>query len=132
VTVDRVDGQVIRKFDALQVPVPSLDAGLEFYRDRLGHEVLWRTETAAGLRLPETDAEIVLQTERPDMEVDLYVESADAAARVIVAAGGSVRVPPFDIAVGRCVVVEDPFGNPLVLLDMTTGPLPAETGPRHG
>jgi len=32
-------------------------------------------------------------------------------------------VPPFEIQIGRCVVVQDPFGNPLVLLDMSKGPL---------
>jgi predicted enzyme related to lactoylglutathione lyase len=30
---------------------------------------------------------------------------------------------PFDIEVGRCVVVEDPWGNRLVLLDLRRGPL---------
>ena len=30
----------------MQVPVPDLDQGLAFYRDRLGHELLWRDETA--------------------------------------------------------------------------------------
>jgi catechol 2,3-dioxygenase-like lactoylglutathione lyase family enzyme len=28
--------------DAVTVPVPDLDAGLAFYRDRLGHPLLWR------------------------------------------------------------------------------------------
>jgi len=32
-------------------------------------------------------------------------------------------VPPFDIQIGRCVVVRDPWGNPLVLLDMSKGKL---------
>ncbi len=54
---------LIRKVDALEIPVPSLEEGLAFYRDRLGHELIWRTQTAAGLRLPDTDAELVLQTD---------------------------------------------------------------------
>ncbi len=28
---------------------------------------------------------------------------------------------PFDIKIGRCVVVKDPWGNQLVLLDSTKG-----------
>ena len=32
-------------------------------------------------------------------------------------------VQPFDIQIGRCTVVEDPWGNRLVLLDMSKGPL---------
>jgi hypothetical protein len=30
-------------------------------------------------------------------------------------------VPPFDIQIGRCVVVTDPWGNLLVLLDTSQG-----------
>ncbi|HEX9389055.1 MAG TPA: hypothetical protein VF918_22210, partial [Anaerolineales bacterium] len=54
-------------------------------------------------------------------EVDLLVDSADAATELIEQAGGRVIVPPFDIQIGRCVVVEDPWGNPLVLLDTSKG-----------
>jgi lactoylglutathione lyase len=114
---------LFRKVDAVEIAVPSVDDGLAFYRDGLGHELVWRTETAAGLRMPETDAEIVLQTERPESGVDLLVESADAAVDAIVAAGGRVVAVPFDIAIGRCAVVEDPWGNRLVVLDARNGRL---------
>jgi catechol 2,3-dioxygenase-like lactoylglutathione lyase family enzyme len=114
---------IIRKIDCLQFYVPDLAAGLAFYRDRLGHELIWRTETAAGLRLPDSDAELVLQTERPEMEIDFLVPSADAAAREFQQAGGTIVVPPFDIQIGRCVVVRDPWGNQYVLLDATKGTL---------
>ncbi|GBF04299.1 glyoxalase/bleomycin resistance protein/dioxygenase [Deinococcus aerius] len=40
---------LFRKVDCLQIPVPNLEAGLGFYRDGLGHELLRRTATAAGL-----------------------------------------------------------------------------------
>ena len=83
---------LFRKVDCLQIPVPDLDSGLAFYRDRLGHELIWRTETAAGLRMPDTDAELVIQTEREDIEVDLLVASAGDAAAAFVEAGGSVVV----------------------------------------
>jgi predicted enzyme related to lactoylglutathione lyase len=36
-------------------------------------------------------------------------------------AGGRVVVAPFDIPVGRVAVVADPFGNTLVLLDLSKG-----------
>jgi predicted enzyme related to lactoylglutathione lyase len=101
--------------------VPDLESGLDFYRDILGHELIWRTATAAGLRLPETDAELVLQSEEQRQETDFLVDSADEAAKRIEQAGGKVIVPPFDIQIGRCVVVEDPWGNPLVLLDTSKG-----------
>ena len=76
---------------------------------------------AAGLRLPETDAELVIQTEESRQEVDLLVDSADESAKFIEQAGRKVIGPPFDIQIGRCVVLEDPWGNPLVLLDTSKG-----------
>lgn len=112
---------LIRKVDCIRLYVPELEAGLSFYRGRLGHELIWRTEIAAGLRLPEADTELVIQTEGPGQEIDFLVDSADASAGFFEQAGGKVIVPPFDIQIGRCVVVEDPWGNPLVLLDTSKG-----------
>jgi predicted enzyme related to lactoylglutathione lyase len=112
---------LFRKVDCVRVPVPDLDAGLRFYRDELGHELIWRTETGAGLRMPDSDAEIVIHTEGHGGETDLLVDSVEAAVERIVAAGGRVLVPAFDIAIGRCAVVADPFGNALTVLDMTKG-----------
>jgi predicted enzyme related to lactoylglutathione lyase len=112
---------LIRKIDCIRLYVSDLEAGLAFYRDRLGHALIWRTQNAAGLRLPESEAELVIQTEDQSQEVDLLVDSADEAARFVEQAGGKVIVPPFDIQIGRCVVLEDPWGNPLVLLDTSKG-----------
>src|SRR5690349_7370930 len=114
---------LFRKIDSLQVPVPDLDAALAVYRDQLRHELIWRTTTAAGLRMPGTDAEIVLQTERPELETNLVVASADEAAARMREVGGAVVVSPFDIPIGRCAVVKDPWGNRLVLLDGSKGVL---------
>ena len=119
--MDRLPEPLIRKVDCAQIQVPNLDAGLAFYRDQLGHQIIWRTERAAGLRLPDTDAEIVLQIERPGIEINLLVDSVDAAVARIVAAGGTVVVPPFDIQIGRCVVVCDPWGTQLIMLDTSKG-----------
>lgn len=112
---------LVCKVDAIQIQVPDLDAGLAFYRDQLGHEVIWRTERAVGLRLPDADTELVLQTERDGPEVNFLVDSADQAAQRVVQAGGAIVVPPFDIQIGRCVVVRDPWGTSLVLLDTSKG-----------
>jgi len=112
---------LIRKVDCVRLYVPDLEDGLAFYRDQLGRALIWRTETAAGLRLPESGAELVLQTEAQRQEVDLLVDSADEAVRLIEQAGSQVIVPPFDIQIGRCAVIQDPWGNPLVLLDTSKG-----------
>ena len=114
---------LFRKVDAIEIAVPSLEEGLAFYRDRLGHELVWRRGTSAGLRMPDTDAELVLQSERDGLHVDFLVGDADEAADHFAAQGGRIAVSPFDIPIGRCAVVEDPWGNRLVLLDMRRGPL---------
>ncbi len=114
---------LFRKFDCVQIPVPDLDAGLAFYRDHLGHELNWRTDTMAGLHMPESDAEIVLHTQPRGMEVSFLVASAPDGAVAVEQAGGRVVVPPFDIQIGKCTVAEDPWGNQLVLLDMSKGSL---------
>jgi predicted enzyme related to lactoylglutathione lyase len=113
---------LLRMVDAVTLTVPNLDAGLSFYADQLGHEMLWRNDAVgqAGLRCPDSETEIVLTTNL-DPEPNWLVHSADAAAAAVVAAGGRVVEQPSDIAVGRLAVVEDPFGNRLVLLDLSTG-----------
>ena len=118
---------LIRKVDCLRLYVPDLEEGLAFYRARLGHELIWRSATAAGLRLPDTDAELVIQTEEQRQEIDLLVDSADEATAFFEQAGGKVIVSPFDIQIGRCAVVEDPWSNPLVLLDLSKGLLATDS-----
>jgi predicted enzyme related to lactoylglutathione lyase len=112
---------LIEKVDCVRLYVSDLDAGLAFYRDQLGHEIIWRTGEAVGLRLPDTDTEIVLHTERAEPEIDLKVQSAEAAAARFEAAGGKILGSPFDIQIGRAVEVQDPWGNRFVLLDASRG-----------
>ena len=113
---------LLRKVDAVTIPVPDLDSGLRFYRDGLGHELRWRNDELgqAGLALPDSDTEIVLST-RLGYEPDWLVSSVDDAAKAVRAAGGRVITEPFDIPVGRVVVVADTFDNTLVLLDLSKG-----------
>jgi predicted enzyme related to lactoylglutathione lyase len=54
-------------------------------------------------------------------EPNWLVDSADDAAAAVAAGGGRIISPPADIPVGRVAVVADPFGNVLVLVDLSTG-----------
>ena len=116
------DEALFRKIDAITIRVPDLDSGLSFYAHALGHPLLWRNDNIgqAGLRLADSDTEIVLATNL-SYEPNWLVASADAAAERVRGAGGKVLREPFDIPVGRVAVVADPFGNVLVLLDMSKG-----------
>jgi catechol 2,3-dioxygenase-like lactoylglutathione lyase family enzyme len=106
--------------DAVVLRVPDLDAGLAFYRDSLGHAVVWRNERMAGLRLAGSETEMVLSLDLGP-ETDLLVQSVEDAVRVFVDAGGSVVAGPDDIPVGLVAVVRDPFGNDLTLVDLSKG-----------
>lgn len=114
---------LVQKIDCVRFHVSDLDAGLAFYRDKLGHELVWRTEEQVGLQMPDTDAEIVLHTERQEPEIDFKVQAADEAAVRFEEVGGKIVMPPFDIQIGRCAVVADPWGNQFVLLDSSKGTL---------
>jgi len=108
--------------DAVTLPVPGLDQGLAFYRDRLGHELIWRNDELgqAGLRLPDSETEIVLSQNLP-YAPNWLVTSVPDAVDHIVAAGGTVVVQTHPIPIGRLAVVADPFGNSLILLDLSNG-----------
>ena len=113
---------LLRYVEAVTVPVPDLDRGLGFYRGLLGHQLVWRDDSigAVGLRCPDSSTEIVLTT-RHGYEPNWKVRSADDAAQVFTSHGCRVVAGPHDIPIGRLAVVEDAFGNPLVLLDSTKG-----------
>jgi predicted enzyme related to lactoylglutathione lyase len=108
--------------DAVTIPVPDLEQGMRFYRDTLGHRLLWRDDERGqlGLGMPGSATEIVL-TLRQRLEPDWLVESVAEAVAAVVAGGGRVLSPPADVPVGRIAVVVDPFGNQLVLLDLSKG-----------
>jgi len=113
---------LLRMVDSIMVPVPDLDQGLRFYVDGLGHELLWRNDEIgqAALCLPESGTELVLSTDL-NYAPTWLVASVEQATETFVAAGGRVLAKPARIAVGRVAVVADPFGNALVLLDLSAG-----------
>ena len=82
-------------------------------------------ETSVGLEFPETDAEVVLHcnSEIPS-QLDVYylVDDVLCSVRVIRQNGCTVIAEPFDIPIGKCAVVRDPFGTTLCMLDMSKGP----------
>lgn len=115
-------GPLFQKIDCLMFNVGDLEAALSFYRDKLGLPLAWRTETGAAFRVGESEL-VIDQGDSREPETDIMVASAEDAAQEFVEAGGSVVAGPFDIKIGKGVVVADPWGNRLVLLDCTKGQL---------
>lgn len=112
------DVPVLKKINAVLVKVPSIQEGLDFYREQLGLQTFWKKEDMAAVRLG--DGQLVLSTTL-DPETNILVESVEHAVKVFVSAGGKVIDPPEDIPVGKVVVVEDAFGNRLTLVDFSKG-----------
>lgn len=113
---------LLRHVDAVTVPVPTLEQGLAFYRDELGHELLWRNDEVgqAGLRLPHSETELVLST-TGGHEANWLVANVEDAVDRMIGSGGRMVAEPRSIPVGRVAVVADPFDNPLVLVDLSVG-----------
>lgn len=107
--------------DCIRIPVATLEDGLAFYHKQLGHKILWRTETAIGLELHADKSEIVIHTEDHPLEIDFKVKSVPEAIIRIERAGGKVIIGPFDIDIGKCAVVQDPWKNQYIILDSSKG-----------
>jgi lactoylglutathione lyase len=111
---------MLRKIDCVMVQVPDLEAGASFYERVFGLTVNWRDQASVGMRLPESDTEVVLNNEGIT-GVHYLVDDVPSAVGAAVKGGCTVVAEPFDIVIGKCAVIEDPFGNRVHLLDMTKG-----------
>jgi predicted enzyme related to lactoylglutathione lyase len=112
------DIPVLEKINAVLVKVPSIQEGLDFYREQLGLQTFWKKEDIASVHLG--DGQLVMST-KLDPETNILVESVENAAKIFEKAGGKIVSPPEDIDVGKLVVVEDAFGNRLTLVDFSKG-----------
>jgi predicted enzyme related to lactoylglutathione lyase len=116
---------MLRKIDCVMLKVDDLEAAAAFYADAFGLTRLWSDSTSVGMGMPETDAEMVLHN-RPDppreISVHYLVDDVVSAVDTLRVKGCRVRVEPFHIGIGRCAVLEDPFSNPIAILDMSKGP----------
>ncbi|MBN1969310.1 MAG: GNAT family N-acetyltransferase [Candidatus Delongbacteria bacterium] len=112
---------LFKKIDCLRLFVDNLDNGLKFYRDSLGLKLIWKTEFSAGLSFDDNITELVIQTKDKWQETDIMVDSVEEAVEILKNAGGKIVDGPFDIDIGKCAVVNDPWGNEYVILDSTKG-----------
>jgi lactoylglutathione lyase len=115
---------MLRKIDCVMVKVDDLEAAARYYVDVFGLKRLWSDGHSIGMGMPETDAEIVLHDDPnlpKDIGVHYLVDDVVAAAAELQAKGCTVVEPPFEVAIGKCAVIRDPFGTILPILDMTKG-----------
>jgi predicted enzyme related to lactoylglutathione lyase len=122
---------MFKKIDCVMIRVDDVAAGEKFYSEVFGLRPLWREAGSVGMGLPETDAEIVLHNsaEIPNkIEVHYLVDEVVAAVKVCAEKGCRVLMPPFNVLIGKCAVIQDPFGTAICLLDQTSGKRPHYLG----
>jgi lactoylglutathione lyase len=115
---------MLRKIDCVMIRVADVPAAAAFYAETFGMKWLWEDDNTVGMGFADTDAEIVLHnsTDIPhDVEVHYLVDNVSDAVRGYEEKGCTILVQPFDIAIGQCAVIQDPFGTMMCILDMTKG-----------
>lgn len=113
--------KIFKNIDCIELYVSDLNEGIQYYCDSMGLKLLWRNEDMVGLGMENDVTEIVLQSQRKQVLVDIKVESVDESIEKIKEAGGTVEYGPFDVPIGRCAVILDKWDNKYVILDMTKG-----------
>jgi lactoylglutathione lyase len=118
---------MLKKIDCVMIRVADLEVATTYYSEVFGLRALWRDGLSVGMGFPETDAEIVLHC-NPDLpnpvDVHYLVDDVQEAVRLFREKGCQVLVEPFDIPIGKCAVIQDPFDTVLSILDITKGPRP--------
>jgi lactoylglutathione lyase len=115
---------MLRKIDCIMIRVEDVEASATYYAKVFGLRPRWSERGAVGLVFPESDTEIVLHRETTipsSVEVHYLVDDVVVAVAHYEAQGCQILVPPFDITIGKCAVIRDPFGTRLCLLDTTKG-----------
>jgi lactoylglutathione lyase len=126
---------MLRKIDCLMVRVEDVEAAASYYARVFGLRPQWSGDGAVGLRFAESDAEIVLHSDSDipsRVEAHYLVDDVGGAVEAYQREGCRVLVAPFDITIGKCAVIEDPFGVRLCILDMTKGPRPLNLAAQTG
>lgn len=117
---------MLRKIDCVMIRVDDVEAAAAYYAKVFGMRPQWSGDGSIGLVFPESDAEIVLHNDPdiPGAEVHYLVDDVICAVAHFTEQGCRVLVAPFDITIGKCAAIEDPFGIRLCILDMTKGARP--------
>ncbi|MGO9602771.1 MAG: VOC family protein [Candidatus Binataceae bacterium] len=105
---------MFKKIDCVMIRVGDVAAAAKFYMEVFGMRTLWRNAGNVGLGFPDTDAEIVLHSTDNiphKVEVHYLVDDVVAAVKTCQEKGCRVIEGPFDVLIGKCAVIEDPFGT---------------------
>jgi len=123
---------MFKKIDCVMIRVgDDVAAAEKFYAEVFGLKALWREAESVGMRLAETDTEIVLHSNAgiPNkVEVHYLVDDVVAAVKRYAEKGCRVVVQPFEVLIGKCAVIKDPFDTTICVLDLSSGKRPKYIG----
>mgnify|MGYP001580647397 FL=1 len=111
------------KVDNIMYRVKDLKEGERFYIEILGLKKVWEDaeRKMIGFQLNESDAEIVIHAnpDLGDFEFSYLVENVE---EFIKEREGRMKVSfgPIDVRTGRYAVLEDPDGNQIPIIDLTS------------
>ncbi len=117
---------MLKKIDCVMVRVNDVPAAMNFYSDVFGLKPVWRDERTgqAGMLFQDSDTELVLHNDADipgPVEVYYLVDNVNAAVQKYTEQGCTIVTEPFDVRIGKCAVIQDPFGIRLCMLDMSKG-----------
>lgn len=123
---------MFQKIESILICVQDVAEVSNFYSDVFGLKFLWRNEEkdSAGLLFPETGIEVVLfyDPHRKGLaEIHYMVDDVTSALQKYTEQGCMVITQPFDTHLGKCAVIEDPFGIQFFILDKTNACVELET-----
>lgn len=116
-----MNDSVFEKLDCIRYYVPDLAEGVTYYHEKLGLEIAWKNEHEIAFVMADGISELVIQNTQKREETDIKVTSVRRTIQKIRQAGGQLVCGPFGIQIGECAVVQDPWGNTMVILDSIKG-----------
>src|ERR1700749_1029366 len=115
---------MLRKVDCVMIRVDRLAVAAAYYRDGFRLRPKRHDDVSIGLKLAESDTEIVLHSDPnipSSIEVYYLVRDVIDEVKSYPEKGCELIVAPFYIRIGKCAVIKDPFGARLCILAMTKG-----------
>ena len=111
-----------RQLVYLYVGSADIDADLAFYRDRLGSELVWRSEgfgaEVAAVRLGDGPLLLLADHRAAPSVLPIWaVEDLDAEMTRLRAAGWEADARRVEVPDGPCAILVDPSGNEVALLE---------------
>lgn len=108
---------------SVYLPVREMNSALQFYRDQVGLEEIWREgDLAIAFQLPETDVQLIIgqiTEDGPAVAGPVFVIASVDELYTTEQGTFEFAGMPVDIPPGRLGAVKDPSGNSLYFIDFS-------------